>query len=63
MWKHGLSQSSVTANNAVAEIDCLLVAALYQLRSAYLQFPCDVEQAHIKLSSGTARVARDIADG
>lgn len=47
------AQSSLTAENAVAEIDRLLVAALYQQRPVYLQLPCDVADAQIKSSSGT----------
>ncbi|WP_145538758.1 alpha-keto acid decarboxylase family protein [Yersinia kristensenii] len=41
------AQTSLTAENAVTEIDRLLVAALYQRRPVYLQLPSDVAQADV----------------
>lgn len=41
------AQANLTAENATAEIDRLLVAALCQRRPVYLQLPADVAQADV----------------
>ncbi|CNL24758.1 indole-3-pyruvate decarboxylase [Yersinia frederiksenii] len=46
------AQANLTAKNAVAEIDRLLVAALCQRRPVYLQLPADVAQADVATSLG-----------
>ncbi|MFA3779799.1 alpha-keto acid decarboxylase family protein [Yersinia sp. 1652 StPb PI] len=46
------AQANLTAENAVAEIDRLLVAALSQRRPVYLQLPCDVSQASVTSQPG-----------
>ncbi|WP_186373871.1 alpha-keto acid decarboxylase family protein [Yersinia rohdei] len=47
------AQASLTPENAAAEIDRLLVAALYQRRPVYLQLPSDVSEAEIATHSGS----------
>ncbi|CNI68825.1 indolepyruvate decarboxylase [Yersinia mollaretii] len=47
------AQASLTAENAAAEIDRLLVAALNQRRPVYLQLPSDVAEADMATNSGT----------
>ncbi len=46
------AQASLTAENAVAEIDRLLAAALSQRRPVYLQLPIDVGEADVVRHSG-----------
>lgn len=54
------AQASLTAENATAEIDRLLVAALCQRRPVYLQLPADVAQADVARHSGTLSLPRPI---
>ncbi|WP_186369774.1 alpha-keto acid decarboxylase family protein [Yersinia aldovae] len=52
------AQTSLTADNAAAEIDRLLVAALSQRRPVYLQLPSDVAEAAVSAPSGVLALAQ-----
>ncbi|WP_162526897.1 alpha-keto acid decarboxylase family protein [Yersinia canariae] len=54
------AQTSLTAENAVAEIDRLLVAALYQRRPVYLQLPSNIAEADVVTHSGILALSQPI---
>ena len=54
------AQTSLTAENAVVEIDRLLVAALSQRRPVYLQLPSDVAESEVTKYSGALALAQPI---
>lgn len=54
------AQTSLTAENAVAEIDRVLVAALSQRRPVYLQLPSNVAQADVTTHLGALALSQPI---